>query len=274
MPLHQNAKAMRKQANWQAKNAPVKPKPRAKQAGIKKHDIFDDYRAEKAAYDRSRSAYTRWAMKKDDESQIDHKFRIALGPEPCSEDLLNKSLKEKFIERDQKRLNALKSVDALKNIKKICGPGIPDTRHGYFGIGEFHEYINFGRHIIWHREDEMNDYPLYRFIYREPYKPYLPYYEKNPNLLTDAEFDAQLTTEVEYGIRQVYNSFSLNVRRTLDRVTKIKDALDVEWRRRSSIAACRAYKEDLMANTWHPRRVQKFLDLGGFELLDQMIPGY
>ena len=109
--------------------------------------------------------------------------------------------------------------------------------------------------------------------FNRPYKPYLSYYEKNPSELTDDEFEQRVSIEVENNLRRIYNSFPLDVRRTLDRVLKIKDDLDVEWRRRSCMAACRAYKEDLMAATWHPRRVQKILDIGGFELLDHMIPG-
>ena len=33
---------------------------------------------------------------------------------------------------------------------------------------------------------------------------------------------------------------------------------------------CLAIKEDLMAAAWHPRRVEKWLEIGGFELLDAL----
>ena len=34
------------------------------------------------------------------------------------------------------------------------------------------------------------------------------------------------------------------------------------------IRRCAILKEDLMKNTWHPRRIQKLLDMGGQELLE------
>ena len=264
MPNH-NAKAMRKQANWQAKNAPAKPKPITKVRGIRPNNP-NDYMVEKAIYDRSRSAYELWA-KKGDESDMDHKFRISLGRDHWPGDIL---LKEVFIKRYNKRLDALKSVEALKRLKKVCGPGIPDTIGEAYGMG-FRHYM---RNYVWGFVDVNHEYiGMLDMSHPKTYKPYLSYYEKNPRELTDAEFDAELATDIQNQLRQTYNSFPQNVRRTLDRVLKVKDELDVEWRRRSCMAACRAYKEDLMAATWHPRRVQKFLDIGGFELLDHMIPG-
>jgi len=278
MPNH-NAKAMRKQANWQAKHAPVKIKKTAKQPGIRPNNL-NSY-AEKVIYERSKLAYERWAMK-GDESDIDHKFRISLGRIPWPGDLV---MKDKFIQRYNKRLASLKGVEALERLKKVCGPGIPDTLGDYFGIGM--RGFRFPRHIrnyVWNDLPNLAELELYDNrvdyyiamwprIYPKTYKPFLSYYEKDPRELTDIEFDAELASELESSLRQTYNSFPPNVRRTLDRVLKIKDALDVEWRRRSCISACRAYKEDLMAETWHPRRVQKILDIGGFDLLDQLIPG-
>ena len=35
-------------------------------------------------------------------------------------------------------------------------------------------------------------------------------------------------------------------------------------------ARCAAIKEELMAAAWHPRRVEKWLEIGGFELLDAL----
>ena len=267
MPNH-NAKAMRKQANWQAKNAPAKLKISMKQPGIRPNNP-NDYLTQIEIYNKSKLAYERWAMK-GDESDIDHKFRISLGRQPEAGDL---KLKEKFIQRYEKRLAELKSVEALERIKKICGPGIPDTLD-YFGMRGF-RIPRHVRNYIWHAIPELYDYPFDYdgLLIHKTYRPDLQYYEKKPSELTDDEFDAELATEIDNSIRQTYNSFPRNVRRTLDRVLNIKDELDVEWRRRSCMAACRAYKEDLMAETWHPRRVQKFLDIGGFDLLDQMIPG-
>jgi len=267
MPNH-NAKAMRKQANWQAKNAPANAKPISKIRGIRPNNP-NDYITQIKIYEKSKSAYELWA-KKGDESDMDHKFRISIGHDPWPGDLL---LKEKFIQRYNKRLAALKSVEALERVKKICGPGIPDSLGDYFGMRGF-RIPRHVRNYIWHAIPELYDYPFddYGLLIHKTYRPDLQYYEKKPNELTDDEFDAELATEIDNSIRQTYNSFPQNVRRTLDRVLNIKDELDVEWRRRSCMAACRAYKEDLMAETWHPRRVQKILDIGGFELLDHLIP--
>ena len=265
MPNH-NAKAMRKQANWQAKHAPVKVKRIVKQAAIAPRDPANDYRAYKAAYDRSRSAYEHWAMK-GNETEIDHKFRIALGPGGLH--TTSPLLKAKFIERYEKRRIAFKKVEALERLKKVCGPGIPDTlgEHYHFGANRFDRFIPIHiRNHVW--IDYIQEY------YHEldsSYVPYLSYHQKNPADVTDAEFDAELTADVESNARQVFNSFPPNVRRTIDRIIKIKGPLEVEWRRRNCIRTCLKYKEDLMAATWHPRRVQKILDIGGFDLLDRLV---
>ena len=94
--------------------------------------------------------------------------------------------------------------------------------------------------------------------------------------LSKATFDKLRVAEVHGDhslIIRSYFNLRNSTRRQIKRTETIKEDLYLYFRRRSAIAACRAYKEDLMAETWHPRRVQKILDIGGFELLDEMIPG-
>jgi len=258
---NQNAKAMRKQANWLEKGAPKKAaKDMEKNPFPKKHHDSKSKKVELSVYARSKAEYERWAKKRHNESVIEHKCRIALkDADPLLKDL--------FITRYEKRLTAMKQVDLLKRLKRVCGSGI-EVPHG-IGDRMWH-FINI--HNAHNVHNAVHDYYIDGF-FDKPYKPYLKYYEKNPSNLTDCELEQTLTIEVHSSLRMVYHSFPHDVRRTLDRVLKIKDELDVEWRRRSCMAACRAYKEDLMAATWHPRRVQKILDIGGFELLDHLIPG-
>jgi hypothetical protein len=51
------------------------------------------------------------------------------------------------------------------------------------------------------------------------------------------------------------------------RMRKTHVQLIDEWRRRMTIRTCKAIKEELMMNCWHPDRVERLLEMG---LLEKM----
>ena len=60
--------------------------------------------------------------------------------------------------------------------------------------------------------------------------------------------------------------------RHLDRVDTIREELVARAQRNRVIQDCRmGYKEELMMNVWHPRRVERILTLYGWEALDNLL---
>ena len=49
------------------------------------------------------------------------------------------------------------------------------------------------------------------------------------------------------------------------KIRRTHDELLDEWKKRMTIRGCRAIKEELMANRWHPDRVEKMVDAGTLE---------
>jgi hypothetical protein len=50
-------------------------------------------------------------------------------------------------------------------------------------------------------------------------------------------------------------------------VRRTHDELIDEWKKRMTIRSCKAIKEELMMNRWHPDRVEKMVDAGTLEQL-------
>lgn len=60
--------------------------------------------------------------------------------------------------------------------------------------------------------------------------------------------------------------------RHMDRVDTIREELVARAQRNRVIQDCRmGYKEELMMNVWHPRRVERILNLYGWEALDNLL---
>ena len=73
-----------------------------------------------------------------------------------------------------------------------------------------------------------------------------------------------------YGVASSYNS-DLEIWKLEQigkRIESFKKDLEFEWKKRNAIRICRAIKEELMIVLWHPSRVEKMLENGGFEALD------
>jgi mRNA-degrading endonuclease HigB of HigAB toxin-antitoxin module len=51
------------------------------------------------------------------------------------------------------------------------------------------------------------------------------------------------------------------------KMRRTHDQLLDEWKKRMTLRGCKAIKEELMANRWHPDRVEKMLEAGTLEQL-------
>lgn len=56
--------------------------------------------------------------------------------------------------------------------------------------------------------------------------------------------------------------------RSARRLDMIRDELTIVSQKFRAIQNCRTIKEELMMNVWHPRRIERLLDIGGEKLLD------
>lgn len=59
--------------------------------------------------------------------------------------------------------------------------------------------------------------------------------------------------------------------RHMKRVDTIREELVARAQRNRVVQECLAIKEELMMNVWHPRRVEKILDLYGWDALDNLL---
>ncbi len=62
--------------------------------------------------------------------------------------------------------------------------------------------------------------------------------------------------------------YAITLCRHIAHAKSIRDELQQEVRRREAIRACRRMKEELYMNVYHPRRIERLLEVGGWEALD------
>jgi hypothetical protein len=70
--------------------------------------------------------------------------------------------------------------------------------------------------------------------------------------------------------RRVYRD-GIFLLRQVDRTNIIKDELLNTVSKFNIIRNCKTIKEELMANVWHPRRVEKILETYGWEVYDNLL---
>ncbi len=130
---------------------------------------------------------------------------------------------------------------------------------------EFAEFADEPSHFLWDpaptRSGIRNDflaYPIWEYVW-----------ERNAlgvatrvNLPKTVDRFKQLADD-----RYIWNQMP-EFRRTMKRTKQIRDELLVAYPRMQSILACHRIKEELYMNVYHPRRIEKLLEVGGWEALE------
>lgn len=89
--------------------------------------------------------------------------------------------------------------------------------------------------------------------------------------MTEMEIAAEIAERKVEKEKQQADRLAHTLLRHYHRVNTIREELTTKTNRLRAIQNCRAIKEELMANVWHPRRVEKFLETYGWEAYDNLL---
>ena len=126
----------------------------------------------------------------------------------------------------------------------------------------------------------LNDYPLLRENWHHNLM-YWPLYFDAPYFIIAGnrwaappppDFEKEVRKGRERKETQMTRELLPTLIRHMDRVDTIREELVLRAQRNRVIQDCRmGYKEELMMNVWHPRRVERILTLYGWEALDNLL---
>jgi hypothetical protein len=117
---------------------------------------------------------------------------------------------------------------------------------------------------------------LYRFIGDDRVFPFMHHYRlmcsKRLRLfMTSVEIIAEIAEEKSWKLESQALQLIPTLVRHQSRIDTIREELLEKATRLRAIQNCLLVKEELMMNVWHPRRIERILDMGGCELLDNLL---
>ena len=238
---------------------------------IQESESFKTLLANREKIEKELALMKSWPIKKKHESEEHYKYRMSVGMETWP--FLTKeqvdAILNKNISRRRQFKKAMKGalLKARKDLSIACGPDFLSTEA--YNYEEIHRFFAGNDHD-WEEERMkrvFSEYRVPRWRNWDDDDDETPYAASPHDWnLSDATFERRLAEAVkdkyERGIKRGLTE--LNYSRSC--LALIKDELAFKvWKFRT-----RALKEGLMAAALHPRRVQAWLALGGFELLDSL----
>jgi hypothetical protein len=89
--------------------------------------------------------------------------------------------------------------------------------------------------------------------------------------MTSVEIVAEIAEEKSWKLESQALQLVPTLVRHQSRIDTIREELLEKATRLRAVQNCLLIKEELMMNVWHPRRVERILDMGGCELLDNLL---